>query len=311
MENHKVYILLATFNRADLLVETLESIREQTYGNWECIIIDDHSTDNTDDIVEKYRKEDSRFSYFLKSREYSRGLSGSRNQGLDIAKRKEAEYIQFFDDDDIMHPGKLEVQINILLSNPRYDFSIAGTKNFWKVEELKAEEQQELQLKTLSLKEAYLTGQIKFVAQSCLFRLKFFQEARFNEELFYAEEWELFCKLFFKNNPEYNLIRRVLFYRRKHWGAVTERKEAEGLRLQMTMQAELNVFDFLSYNNLHTPVTLNHFGRKFLLYRYDSQLLKRVGEEIKKKKEMSYLKFKAARNIHWLAKKIILRIFRY
>ena len=223
--NPKIYILLATFNRAHLIEETLDSIREQTYRNWECILIDDHSTDNTANIVEEYQKQDSRFSYFLKSKEYNRGLSGSRNQGLDIAKTKEAEYIQFFDDDDLMHPEKLEIQINYLISNPGYLFCLGGTKNFLEKEEIKEGSQKELQLKHLTLGEAYLVGNVKFVAQSFLFRLKFFKNERFNEKLFYAEEWELFCRLLLKHKPEYKLVQRVLFYRRKHEEAVTEERE--------------------------------------------------------------------------------------
>lgn len=306
----KIYILLATYNRAHLIEETLDSIRDQTYSNWECIIVDDHSTDHTAVVIEQYLKKDSRFSCFLKNREHSRGLSGSRNQGLDIARRKGAEFTQFFDDDDLMHPDKLELQINQLIKNPHLDFSIGGTRNFWKKEELKEEDQKDLELKKMTLGEAYLTGNIKFVAQSLLFRIRFFKE-NFDEELFYAEEWELFSKLLIKYNPEYGLIKRVLFYRRKHQEAVTEKKDAEFLRLQMTIQAEVKVFHYLRSNDVHTAVTLKHFARKFLLYRYDSELLDQIGEEIKRNGKTSYLSFKVSRTIHWIAKKLILKILRY
>ena len=308
--NPKVCILLATFNRAHLIEETLDSIKDQSYKNWECIIIDDHSTDRTAVIVEQYLKEDSRFSYFLKSKQYSRGLSGSRNQGLHIARKKETEFIQFFDDDDLMHRKKLELQINQLARNPDCDFSIAGTKNFRKIEELKEEDEKDLELKKLTLGEAYLTGNIQFVAQSLLFRIRFFKE-EFDEELFYAEEWGLFSKLLLKYNPKFGVIKRVLFYRRKHQEAVTEKKDAEFLRLQMNIQAEVKVFRYLTSNDIHTTVTLKHFARKFLLYRYDSELLDQIGEEIKKRGKMDYVKFRISRQIHWIFRKLILKILRY
>ena len=98
MDNYKVTILLATFNRAHLIEETLNSIKSQTYTNWECIIVDDHSTDATPKVVSRLIAEDSRFSYFLKTGAYKKGLSGTRNYGLDIAESREAKFIQFFDD---------------------------------------------------------------------------------------------------------------------------------------------------------------------------------------------------------------------
>ena len=79
----------------------------------------------------------------------------------------------------------------------------------------------------------------------------------------------------------------------------------------MTMGAELEVFEYLTGNNLHTKVTLNHFARKFLIYRYDSNLLKKIGEEIKRRGKLSYLKFQSSRIIHLGAKKLLLRILRY
>src|SRR5690606_22147214 len=102
MEETKVTILLATYNRSHLIGETLYSIQNQTYKNWECIIVDDYSIDNTKEVIEEFIKQDNRFIYFLKTKQYSKGLSGSRNQGLDIAQSRKVQFVQFFDDDDIM-----------------------------------------------------------------------------------------------------------------------------------------------------------------------------------------------------------------
>ena len=132
----KVTILLATFNRAHLILETLESIKNQTYTNFECLITDDNSTDDTEVIVKAFRETDSRFYYFKKPKKYLQGLSATRNFGLDLAEERNAEYIQFFDDDDIMHPRKLELQIGPLIENSNLDFTICQYKKFRFVSEV-------------------------------------------------------------------------------------------------------------------------------------------------------------------------------
>lgn len=106
-----VSIIIPTFNRAHLLSETLDSVLAQTYLNWECIIIDDHSTDNTDVVLQDYLKKDARFVFIKKSKKQPQGASISRNIGLHLANGK---YIQFLDSDDILAENKIENQVTIL-----------------------------------------------------------------------------------------------------------------------------------------------------------------------------------------------------
>ncbi|MEL1252655.1 glycosyltransferase family 2 protein [Flavobacterium sp. DGU38] len=108
-----VSIIIPTYNRADVIGETLDSVALQTYQNWECIIIDDRSIDNTYEIIENYLKNDSRFK-FIKKDFGDKGASASRNLGL---KNANGKYIQFLDSDDILHPEKIEHQINLLIKN--------------------------------------------------------------------------------------------------------------------------------------------------------------------------------------------------
>ena len=90
-----VTIIMATFNRAHFISETLNSIVNQTYENWECIIVDEGSIDNTEGIMKELCEKDSRFSYYKKDlSKYNKGLSGTRNYGLDIAEERSAKYIQ-------------------------------------------------------------------------------------------------------------------------------------------------------------------------------------------------------------------------
>jgi glycosyltransferase involved in cell wall biosynthesis len=121
-----ISVIIPTYNRAHLIGETLDSIIAQTYSDWECIIIDDHSTDNTDEVIDEYLKNDKRFSYFKKHNHLPKGPSASRNFGLTKAR---GDYINWFDSDDLMHPKKMEIDLNFINSGD-YDFTISQSKFF-------------------------------------------------------------------------------------------------------------------------------------------------------------------------------------
>lgn len=95
-------IIIPCYNQADFLDETLASVFRQTLRDWECLIIDDGSEDNTSQIAEQWNKKDHRFKLFQKE---NGGLSSARNYGLMKANGK---YIQFLDSDDILISSKLE-----------------------------------------------------------------------------------------------------------------------------------------------------------------------------------------------------------
>src|SRR5690554_6036808 len=90
-----VSIIIPVFNRANLIGETLDSVLTQCYSNWECIVIDDGSTDHTIEIINGFCIKDYRFKLFIRNRE-PKGAPTCRNIGLSIAN---GQYINFFDSD--------------------------------------------------------------------------------------------------------------------------------------------------------------------------------------------------------------------
>lgn len=105
-----ISIITPSFNSENYLEETIKSVINQTYLNWELIIIDDCSVDKSVEIVEKYCAVDKRIK--LIKNKFNCGAAITRNNGLEIAKGR---FIAFCDCDDIWFENKLEYQINFML----------------------------------------------------------------------------------------------------------------------------------------------------------------------------------------------------
>ena len=111
-----VSIIIPAYNAAPFLVETIQSLCNQTYAHWEAIIVNDGSTDNTATICESFI--DKRVSTIHQS---NTGVATARNNGMALAK---GDYIVFFDADDLMAPDFLQARIQVLEENP--DLGYAG-----------------------------------------------------------------------------------------------------------------------------------------------------------------------------------------
>lgn len=114
--NELVSVIMPSYNTAGFIKESIQSVQSQTYENWELIIVDDCSTDNTDEIVAAFLK-DARIRYI--KNQHNSGAAVSRNRALREAKGK---WIAFLDSDDLWEPEKLEKQISFMTDNG-YHFS--------------------------------------------------------------------------------------------------------------------------------------------------------------------------------------------
>lgn len=107
MKNSLVSVIIPCYNYGQFLADTLNSVLKQSYTNWECIIVDDGSTDNTREVAEKYKNKDDRFKYVYQN---NQAMNAARNTGIRAAK---GEMIAFLDADDKWLPDKLGNQIEI------------------------------------------------------------------------------------------------------------------------------------------------------------------------------------------------------
>jgi glycosyltransferase involved in cell wall biosynthesis len=209
----KVTIIMATYNRAHFIVETLESIQAQSFKDWECLIIDDGGMDNTHEIIAPILEQDNRFQFLKRPERYIKGLSGSRNYGLDLSK---GDYIIFFDDDDVVHPQNLELCVLELSKNDvsfcrylrgvffddfsyNFDYSKEYSSFYVGIEDI----------------EKMLKNELPFNSCAVMWKKECFVNNKFIEHLMYAEEWELYSRIISSRFKGIS-IEKCLFFGRKH-----------------------------------------------------------------------------------------------
>ncbi|MDV4314276.1 glycosyltransferase family 2 protein [Acinetobacter indicus] len=117
MNDSLISVITPSYNSAYYIQKTIESILGQTYLNWELIIIDDCSSDNSVEVIAKYVDQDERIKLIVL--EKNSGAAVARNRGIEEANGR---FIAFLDSDDSWHPEKLSKQVKFMLEND-YDFT--------------------------------------------------------------------------------------------------------------------------------------------------------------------------------------------
>lgn len=105
-EKPLVSVIMPAYNAARYIRESVQSVQNQTFDNWELIVIDDCSEDNTVAVVTQLAQDDSRICVY--SNEHNSGVAKTRNRGLELCN---GEYVAFLDSDDTWYPEKIEIQL--------------------------------------------------------------------------------------------------------------------------------------------------------------------------------------------------------
>ena len=222
MQTPLVSIIIPTYNRAHLIGETLDSVLAQTYSNWECIVVDDGSTDDTDSLLAEYCTKDSRFQYHHRPSDRPKGANVCRNYGFELSK---GEYANWFDDDDLMHHDKLLIQVSAL-ENSDFNFSVCQTLIFENsvknIIGLRSEK-----IYSNDIFYDYLSQKIVLMTPSSLWKRNFLNalEYLFDEELKAAQEWEFHCRVLY-NYPNYHFTEKPLVFIREHDESITYSKKS-------------------------------------------------------------------------------------
>ena len=113
--NNLVSVITPVYNSEKYISDHIKSVQNQTYSNWELILVDDCSSDHSAALINSFQKNDSRIKYFRLEKNSGAGIA--RNKGIELAQ---GQYIAFLDSDDQWFPKKLERQLNFMQKNSYY-----------------------------------------------------------------------------------------------------------------------------------------------------------------------------------------------
>lgn len=193
-----VSVIVPCYNQGIFLDEALESVYNQIYNDWECIIVNDGSTDGTEVIAQDWVDKDSRFKYFYKN---NSGVSSTRNFGISKASGK---YIQFLDSDDVLDNRKIEFSVDRLKEDKSNEIGIV-ISNFCMLSSDSKEVMPafcKLDGELFTLENFLFKWNVTFSVQmQCgFFEAKLFEKIRFPENLSAQEDWVVWIQLLKSTN---------------------------------------------------------------------------------------------------------------
>jgi len=218
-QNHQstalVSVIIPCFNYARFLPDSVASVREQTHTNWECIIVNDGSTDDTAAVAERLAGQDARIKVLHQE---NRGPSSARNRGLDVAL---GEYIQFLDADDIIMPGKIALQLALLAGTKKpglaysdYRYCDRDNPDITVSRDTLAPPRFKTHRPVLDVASRWET-EFSMPIHSFLFDAAFFKEhgIRFDESLRNHEDWDCWMRIFALDPPIFHIPEPLTIYR--------------------------------------------------------------------------------------------------
>lgn len=208
MNKGKVSIIVPCYKQAEFLSETLDSVLAQFYSNWECIIVNDGSPDNTEEIAKSYLTKDSRIKYLSKKNE---GIAIARNTGI---SHSNGEYILPLDADDLIVPHYIEKAMERFISHPETKLVYCKARKFgvvnepWDLEEFDYNQ---------------------FIWSNCIFNSAIFRRADFDKTDGYnpnmisgLEDWDFWLSFLKRDDIVYRLDDVMFYYRIKDKSRSTE-----------------------------------------------------------------------------------------
>ncbi len=255
--SNTVSIIMATYNRSHIIIESIQSIKNQSFTDWECLIIDDGGSDDTLAVITPILEMDTRFKYLKRPEKYLKGLPGCRNYGLDTAK---GDYIIFFDDDDIVHPENLSICVEAInqyevgyIRYLREVFSGDFLLDFDRDRNFDIDKHAVDDLSNM------IMGKLPFNSCQVLWKNSCFEYIRFNEKLMYAEEWECYTRVL-ATGINGVTVNKTLFYGRKHENSNTgEFKNNNPKRKASKILASKNIIEHLRNLDLFSQNLESYF----------------------------------------------------
>jgi glycosyltransferase involved in cell wall biosynthesis len=229
-----VSIIVPCYNQAQYLPEALDSVLAQTYSNWECIIVNDGSPDNTEIVAKEWIKKDERFKYLKKE---NGGLSSARNAGIKIST---GSYILPLDADDKIGKDYLRLGVEVLNNNPEVKIVYGEAQLF-------GSESGIWFLSSFSLRQLALENMIYC---SAFFRRSDFDLCNGYDETFLHgwEDWDLWLGILRKGGSVVKLPEVQFYYRKKINSMI------ENLKKNIDEQIQTRKKVFIKHIDLYTEL---------------------------------------------------------
>jgi glycosyltransferase involved in cell wall biosynthesis len=258
-----ISIIVPTYNRANLIGDTIRSIQRQTLDNWELIIVDDRSSDNTAEVVGDFCRSDRRISSALRPLTMKKGANSCRNYGLKLSAGR---YIKWLDSDDMLNPDCLQKQTNIM-SGGSFDVCFSQTGCF-KVVDQKTIELDRIWGRIAPDKdpyEEYLRQSMKWASGSGLWRREFVGDMPFLEGLMNSQEWLMHLKYMLRN-PKIAVIDEKLCMVRVHATNMSNTKNKSAEYFYHTCSAYLHAARLLHDSTAFSKSRMTILLKKFSWY---------------------------------------------
>jgi glycosyltransferase involved in cell wall biosynthesis len=245
-----VSIIMPTFNRADLIGESLDSVLSQSYLNWECIIVDDGSTDTTESVVEAYLKKDKRFRYFYKE---NGGAASAKNVAIEHSK---GVYILPLDSDDLLDASLISKAVKVFEKNQDISLVYSEAKLFgyknekWNIPEY----------------DYKLFLVYNMIFNTCMFKKVDFDEVGgYDKGLF--EDWDLWMKMLNPKSKVYRIPETLFYYRTQNGESITNRLQSN---------QKLHNSNLKAFYTKHIDIYMEYIGNPIELEREARGLRKKA-----------------------------------
>lgn len=268
----KVSIIVPCYNQAQFLDEALQSVLNQTYVNWECIIVNDGSSDNTEEVAQKWVDKDIRFVYLEKE---NGGLSSARNAGLAISK---GDFLQFLDSDDVLDFEKLEKSIKKIKTGDQLNPNLLIVCTFKTFEnDIKQyyEPKNYYDFSSITFNNILNNWDFEFtIPIHCgLFSKQNFENFTFPEILNAKEDWVMWLSIL-KYNPQIIFINEALVFYRMNSNGMTKNekfmlenyfKAIDFIGLNILSEADYRMF--LKDIIIKKTIQISNMEARFLRYK--------------------------------------------
>lgn len=234
-----VSIIIPTYNRADLISQTLESIRNQTYQQFECIIVDDGSADNSNEIIQLFIESDNRFQFHKRPITRAKGPNACRNYGFEKAK---GAFIYFFDSDDFLKPHAVATYVQAFKSD--IDAVLAQVE---RVDRATGVVQDVNCIDSDNLIEDYFTYKICYFVCGIIWRKSFLdkQTELFDESIGNHDEWDFNLRMIYEQPKLIKIYQTLVIYYQHNHSFKNEIKKGNDLEIHSAFKARFKHLDLL------------------------------------------------------------------